>query len=249
MEKIIQDKIQNLEKEHGIKIVFALESGSRAWGFPSLDSDYDVRFIYVRTLNEYLSINAKDDFLEFPINSDLDLNGWDLKKFLKLLYASNATPFEWMQSPIFYKKEDDFFISILENLSDFYCQQTLMHHYLGLTKKKLFDLNVHAIKLKTLFYILRSLLAAKYCYVKNEFPPMELDKLLFLIENDKVLQEITFLRIEKLNVTESFTTSISSELFSYLKKMDEELSHAKKTKTKGVGFPFLVQVKIIQYNT
>ncbi|WP_177766370.1 DNA polymerase beta superfamily protein [Flavobacterium sp. I3-2] len=234
MKTIIQNKIKELESEHHIKILFALESGSRAWGFSSTDSDYDVRFIYVRPLNEYLKIDSAEDFFDFPINNELDLNGWDLKKFFKLLYASNATTFEWMQSPIFYQKETFFYYVISDLLPKFYCQQTLMHHYLGLVKKRLDTLNAEEIKLKNLFYILRSLLSAKYCSVKNVYPPMEFKDLIFLIDDEKISMEIEKLRLIKAEVTESYITSISNELFLYITSLFEDLSKIDKTKTKGL---------------
>lgn len=77
--KIIE-KLKFIEQNHNIKILYAVESGSRGWGFASQDSDYDVRFIYIRPTDWYLSIEEKKDFIEFPINDLLDINGWDLKK-------------------------------------------------------------------------------------------------------------------------------------------------------------------------
>ena len=154
MKQIIQNKLKEIEQEYDIKILFALESGSRAWGFPSMDSDFDVRFIYVRKLEDYLRINSKNEFLDFPINDELDINGWDLRKFLKHLYASNATPFEWMQSPIFYTRQEEYYNSVLQLLPDFFCQQTVVHHYLGLVKKQILQLNSEQIKLKTFWKIL-----------------------------------------------------------------------------------------------
>lgn len=233
MKSIIQKKIHKIEHENGVKILFALESGSRAWGFPSTDSDFDVRFIYVRPLEDYLRINSKNDFLDFPINDELDINGWDLRKFIKHIYASNATPFEWMQSPIFYSKEKEFYQMVYEILPDFYCQQTVVHHYLGLLKKQILQLNSEQIKLKTFFYILRSLLAAEYCLKQNHFPPMQLDELLFLVDSDSLKIEILNLIEIKAKATESETSQISTQLFLYLHELFQEISTAPKIKRKG----------------
>ena len=93
IENVIKTKLSNLEDTHGIRILFACESGSRGWGFPSLDSDYDVRFIYANSEDWYLSIDEKRDVIELPVNSDLDINGWDLRKALRLLKKGNATLF------------------------------------------------------------------------------------------------------------------------------------------------------------
>ena len=91
-----------------MRILYAVESGSRAWGFPSPDSDYDVRFIYIRPAEYYLRLEKTRDVIEFPINDMLDINGWDLKKALQLLYASNPTIFEWCASPVVYLEREEF---------------------------------------------------------------------------------------------------------------------------------------------
>lgn len=233
MRENIQYKLKKIEREKSIKVLFALESGSRAWGFSSKDSDYDVRFVYVRTKNEYLKINEVDDFLDFPLDDELDFNGWDLKKFLKLLYASNATPFEWMQSPVFYYKEDDIFKVVFEALSSFYCQQTLMHHYLGLIRKMLLDLDHSTIKIKKLLYIVRSLLAAKHCLVFNEFPPMEFEKLKGLIDRGVIRNEIDNILEVKANSLERDVCVISSDLRSFIKDTFQFLNAVDKVKSKG----------------
>ena len=99
----ILHQLQQLEKTEGITILHAVESGSRAWGFPSPDSDYDVRFIYIRSCEAYLRLEKRRDVLELPIDEELDISGWDLDKALRLLHGSNPTLFEWCQSPIAYK--------------------------------------------------------------------------------------------------------------------------------------------------
>lgn len=91
MKQFITDKLSAVEKENDIKILFACESGSRGWGFPSPDSDYDVRFIYVRPYRYYLSVMERADDLNFAISGDLDMYGWDLRKVLQLMRKSNVT--------------------------------------------------------------------------------------------------------------------------------------------------------------
>ena len=103
MKNLIQQKIHEIKKKRDIKILFASESGSRGWGFPSPNSDYDVRFIYLKEKDWYLKVSDKrKDSLEFPINDDLDICGWEIRKSLQLLRKSNASLFEWLQSPIVY---------------------------------------------------------------------------------------------------------------------------------------------------
>ena len=106
MNDLVVQKLHEIEQTEQIKILLAVESGSRAWGFDSPDSDYDVRFIYVRPRNEYLKLNKNRDVIELPINDLLDINGWDLDKTLTLLYKSNPTLFEWFSSPIVYLDTD-----------------------------------------------------------------------------------------------------------------------------------------------
>ncbi|KAA3615175.1 MAG: nucleotidyltransferase domain-containing protein [Planctomycetota bacterium] len=106
MEQRIQASLSEIEATEGVKILFACESGSRAWGFASQDSDYDVRFLYLHPPEWYLSINleAKRDVIERPIVDELDVNGWDLRKALKLFRKSNPPLLEWLGSPIVYRE-------------------------------------------------------------------------------------------------------------------------------------------------
>ncbi len=106
MKSTIAEELRKIEKEYNVEIIYAVESGSRAWGFASPDSDYDVRFIYKRKKNDYLKLEKTRDVIELPIDDVLDINGWDLDKTLKLLYKSNPTLFEWLSSPIVYNNTD-----------------------------------------------------------------------------------------------------------------------------------------------
>lgn len=99
MEKMIVSRLREIEEKEKVHILLAVESGSRAWGFASPDSDYDVRFIYIRPKEDYLRLESIRDVIELPINDVLDINGWDLQKTLRLLYKSNPTLFEWFSFP------------------------------------------------------------------------------------------------------------------------------------------------------
>ena len=118
----IREKLFDIEKKHNIRILLAVESGSRAWGFPSKNSDYDVRFIYVRQKNNYISVKNYRDVLEVDIEytknlkAPLDLNGWDIRKTLQLALKSNAVLFEWLQSPIRYVVHENF-VKLLWNFA------------------------------------------------------------------------------------------------------------------------------------
>ena len=101
-------KLQEMEEKENIRILLAVESGSRAWGFASPDSDYDVRFIYVRKKEDYLRLDERRDVVEGQLDDVFDINGWDVKKALRLLYKSNPTVFEWCASPIIYRTSPEF---------------------------------------------------------------------------------------------------------------------------------------------
>ena len=103
VEELIRKKLREIERQENCRILLAVESGSRAWGLASPDSDYDARFIYVRPKESYLKLERARDVIELPINDELDINGWDVDKTLKLLHKSNPTVFEWFSSPIVYQ--------------------------------------------------------------------------------------------------------------------------------------------------
>ena len=154
MKHRILNGIKTIEQKMNIIILYACESGSRGWGFSSPDSDYDVRFIYKRPRNYYLSINKEIDFLEFPIKDNLDINGWDIKKALVLISKSNATIFEWLQSPIIYKAYPSFKETLLSLCKEYFsCRNSLMH-YLGMANNtwELYG-NQHIIKIKHYYYL------------------------------------------------------------------------------------------------
>lgn len=103
MKEIMEGKLAEIEGKENVRILHAVESGSRAWGFASPDSDYDVRFIYVRPVEHYLRLGKTRDVIEWQLDETLDINGWDLQKALRLLHSSNPTLFEWNNSPVIYK--------------------------------------------------------------------------------------------------------------------------------------------------
>ncbi len=131
MNQKIKTYLTNLETEYNIKILLACETGSRAWGFPSPDSDYDVRIIYVHKHDWYLSLNEAKDHLNLMMDDDLvDISGWDLRKSLRLLAKSNAPLIERIQSPIVYQQECDFIAQITELAQACYSRISSVHHYL-----------------------------------------------------------------------------------------------------------------------
>lgn len=159
--ELIGVKLDAIERSENVKILFAVESGSRAWGFPSPDSDYDVRFVYVREPDWYLSIDERRDVIELPIEGDLDINGWDLKKALQLLIKPNPVLLEWLRSPIVYRADRAAMEQIAALGEKTAHQRPSSHHYLHLADSQYqrFITGEESVKLKKYFYALRPALA------------------------------------------------------------------------------------------
>jgi len=148
----IKEKLIEIEKRENIRILHCVESGSRAWGFPSPDSDYDVRFIYVRPKEYYLRLDKTRDVIEWQLDETLDINGWDLQKMLRLLHGSNPTVFEWKNSPIVYKTSDEW-KSISSVIDDYFNAKSGIYHYLSMAKTNYRDyLKGDVVRLKKYFY-------------------------------------------------------------------------------------------------
>lgn len=201
MKDKILARLDSLEKERNIKILYACESGSRAWGFASPNSDWDVRFIYVHPVDWYLSIQEKKDMIDLGVDAeDLDLTGWELRKFLRLMAGSNASPYEWLQSPMVYLEEGDFRANLQALFPQFFKARSTAFHYLGLAKSSLKKgLVGEEMDIKKYFYILRPLLAAHWILHQKTTPPMEFAPLLEQLKEDKQLydtiQELTQAKI------------------------------------------------------
>lgn len=174
----ILENLRKIEQEEQVRIIYACESGSRAWGFPSQDSDYDVRFIYVRSQEWYLSIFDKRDVIELPISEALDINGWDLRKALNLFRKSNPPLLEWLQSPIVYS-ENPAVIGQLRSLSaEAFSPRACMYHYLHMAKGNYREyLQGEQVKIKKYFYVLRPLLACQWIEQYETMPPIEFEAL------------------------------------------------------------------------
>lgn len=172
MKELIQEKLREIEQHEECRILLAVESGSRAWGFASPDSDYDVRFIYVRPEKAYLRLDRARDVIEVPINDELDINGWDIDKTLRLLHKSNPTVFEWFSSPIIYQTSAfaDQFRPIMQK---YFSSKAGLWHYLHMAEGNYRDyLRGEMVRAKKYFYVLRPILACKWILEKGTPPPM-----------------------------------------------------------------------------
>lgn len=154
-------KLEAIERDHDVRMLFAVESGSRAWGFPSPDSDYDVRFVYVRRPAWYLSVQTRRDVIELPVEDDLDINGWDVRKALQLLVKPNPVLLEWLRSPIVYRADGEAMVKLADLARQTAHLRPSTYHYLHLcrTQYARFIAGKPTVKLKKYFYVLRPALA------------------------------------------------------------------------------------------
>ncbi|MES2775344.1 MAG: nucleotidyltransferase domain-containing protein [Bacteroidota bacterium] len=176
----IQEQLKQIEKQKGIKILYACETGSRAWGFPSPDSDFDIRFLYMHDKDWYLSLGSRKDTIE-TMQGDFDITGWDLRKSLVMLKKSNTALIERFQSPIEYYAAPGFKDDFRKLVAQFYTPVAVFYHHYSLAKKFWEDIkDSDEIKLKAYFYLVRSLLSCNWITKCNDVLPMDIEGLMSL---------------------------------------------------------------------
>lgn len=170
----IFEKLKAIERENGFRMLYAVESGSRAWGFASEDSDYDIRFIYVWPRDEYLSIFDPPNMFDYGVDDeDLDITGWDLRKALPLFRKANGSLMEWLFSPIVYYSEDAAMDEWRSLVPEFFVPRSSAAHYLGLSRKMSGGIEEkESVPAKKYLYALRAVLAAQYICEKREPTPV-----------------------------------------------------------------------------
>lgn len=168
----ILEQLDLIEREHGVTIIFAIESGSRAWGFPSVDSDYDVRFVYAHKPEWYLSIAPGRDVIEIPVDPILDVNGWDVRKALQLLRKSNISLMEWLSSPIQYRCNDELATIFRSVVPNGFHQHTSARHYLSMAKSNIDKTHRDNVRMKSYLYAIRPLLCCRWVLERDSQPPM-----------------------------------------------------------------------------
>jgi predicted nucleotidyltransferase len=193
MKEIILDKLKGLESKHDIRVLLAIESGSRAWGFESKDSDYDCRFIYAHKRDWYLRVDSdkQRDVVEYPIDEVLDILGWDLKKSLQLLMKSNSVIIEWLNSPIVYSQNDSF-AKELRELAKGFSARVCYYHYQHMAKRNYEAIQIEKPRLKKYFYVLRPLLACHWLSEGRGVVPMEFKTLVDTLVPDATLKNQIF---------------------------------------------------------
>ncbi|WP_019422271.1 nucleotidyltransferase domain-containing protein [Paenibacillus sp. OSY-SE] len=229
IKQTIWQELRQIERQENVRIVYACESGSRAWGFPSQDSDYDVRFLYVRPMDWYLSIFDHRDVIERPISNQLDINGWDVLKALRLFRKSNPPLLEWLQSPIQYEET----YSVAEQIRRLsplaFSPRSCMCHYLNMAKGNYREyLQGERVKIKKYFYVLRPILACGWIERHNAMPPMEFDVLVreLLPDGSDLREAVEHLLVRKKSGEElDFEPRIQS-INEYL---EERIKHYERT--------------------
>jgi predicted nucleotidyltransferase len=221
MNATIQDNLSRIEREYGVKILWACESGSRAWGFPSPDSDYDVRFIYAHDPAHYLRVFDKRDVIEEPVSGVLDISGWDIKKALGLLRKSNPALREWLSSPIVYQRDAAGMAPLLSLVDEAFLPLASCHHYLSHARDDIRKLaEDRDLRLKKYLYMFRALLAAQWVTTTGGQPPMRFQDLLeaFLPSGD-IREQVDELLEMKSRVQESEMIPPQPDLDDYLLRL------------------------------
>ncbi len=210
----IDARLVGVEREHGVAIPWAIESGSRAWGFPSPDSDYDCRFFYVRPAADYLSPWPRRDVIETPLDAVFDVNGWDLIKAVRLATSGNATVSEWLRSPIVYRGDPGFRDELLALVGAVTDRPRLQSHYLHLGRRQR-DLALAGgeVRLKRLFYALRPAAALAWLDAHpSGTPPMRLQELLTEADAPAALREAVDALVAQKAVTRELGTGAAPAL-------------------------------------
>lgn len=219
----IERKLKEVEEKENVTVIMAVESGSRAWGFASKDSDYDVRFLYVRRREDYLKLQPPRDVIEWQLDEVLDINGWDIRKALVLLYKSNPTLFEWCNSPIVYRtsrKFDDFRALALR----YFSPKAALYHYWSTAYgvKKNF-LQGETVRMKKYLYALRPLLACRWILDKNLPPPILFDTLVKEELPEPLIREVDALLQKKKEGMETSMIARVPALQEYIENSLEEI--------------------------
>lgn len=181
MDATIRAELAALGEAEGVRVLYAVESGSRAWGFASTDSDWDVRFLYVRPRDWYLSVDLEQrrDVIERPISDALDINGWDLRKALKLLHKSNPPLLEWLHSPVVYLAEPEVVKRLRELAQVYYSPIASWYHYLHMAEGNYREyLRGETVRVKKYLYVLRPLFAVRWLERHGTPAPVEFAHLL-----------------------------------------------------------------------
>ncbi|MBO4451332.1 MAG: nucleotidyltransferase domain-containing protein [Bacteroidaceae bacterium] len=180
--------LHSVEQEYSVKILLAVESGSRAWGFESKNSDWDVRFIYVQKPQWYFTIEPQRDVIEI-MDDPFDLVGWELRKALALLKRNNPSLLEWINSPIVYYADEEFLGHVRSIATQFFNPIASMYHYNHMyIKHDERYLQRKDCSMKRFLYYLRGILSCKWIEENKTLPPVAFDKLVAATVEDSEME-------------------------------------------------------------
>ncbi len=221
MKQQIIKYLKEIEERREIEILFACETGSRAWGFPSPDSDYDVRIIYKHKLDWYLKLSESRDSIDLMLDDNLiDISGWDLRKSLRLMKKSNGAMLERIQSPIIYYQQPGFIEEVNDLAKDCFSPVATMFHYLGMGVKAFDDVSAEPkFKLKRMFYALRASMACFWILEKGTIVPIDFRIMVKELNLDEKLKQRIFELIAyKSTMNESEFHSGEELIFEFMQK-------------------------------
>lgn len=221
--RIIHGHLRDIETKYHVRILLAVESGSRAWGFDSLDSDWDVRFIYVHEPEWYFSIKDHKDTIDIMYRDDVDASGWELRKALRLFKQSNPSFFEWLNSPVIYKKDELFLKRIKAFEERCFNADKAMYHYNHIYKKHNdCYITENGLPLKRFLYYLRGILVCKWLTDYNTVPPVRFSTLVnATIANPDIKEKINILLEKKRRSKEYNSQSVDESLFAWAQQQAE----------------------------
>lgn len=225
----VRKRLAAIEQERDVTVLYAVESGSRAWGFESPNSDYDVRFVYAHKRDWYLTVRDKRDVIEKPIVDDYDLSGWDVRKALQLLRKSNPSLLEWLQSPVVYFDDNKLAPAMRRLVNNHFSCMRSMHHYRSMTHTNYRGyLRETMVPLKKYFYVLRPLMAARWVERFELVPPIEFERLLVMLDDEpNVLANAHDLLATKKAALEKQLIPQRRVLTDFIESELERLKHAK----------------------
>ncbi len=220
MRKLICARLRDIATEDEVRILFAIESGSRAWGFHSPDSDYDVRFVYARPPAWHYALGKKRDVIERPIDDELDISGWELGKALTLALGSNAVVAEWLQSPIVYMADATAVAALTDFAQRVLDRKSVTWHYLSLLRRQQSRLigPDGKTRIKRYFYVLRPTLALRWMRLQDaSMPPMNMAKLRDgCALNDDLSASLDTLTAQKMAAKERAETFVTAPVLDQL---------------------------------
>lgn len=221
MKNRILNKLRETEEKHGVEILFAVESGSRAWGFASPDSDYDIRFVYKRKTEHYLSLWEKKDTIQFMTEDDIDGVGWDIKKATMLMAKSNASFLGWLFSPIVYVENENYLIEMRTLAKANFNPVSGFYHFHSMNRGFNELLESGEFTIKQFFYAMRTALCANWIQKKGEIAPVIFTELFSLIDENSA-NMLKALMTKKSETAEAGSVSIPESILTLAKHIVEE---------------------------